>query len=46
MPKYIELSSEEIISTAEIFGAVPVDYKAKEVQEYVSDQKLCEPNAQ
>lgn len=46
MPKYIELSSEEIISTAEIFGAVPVDDKNKEVQEDVSDQKLCEHNAQ
>lgn len=46
MPKYIELSSEEIISTAEIFGAVPVDDKDKEVQGDVSDQKLCEHNAQ
>ena len=31
---------------AEIFGAVPVDNKDKEVQEDVSDQKLCEHNAQ
>ena len=46
MPKFIELFSEEIISTAEIFGAVPVDDKDKEVQEDVSDQKLCEHNAQ
>lgn len=45
MPKFIELSSEEIISTAEIFGSVPVDDKDKEVQEDVSDQKLCEHNA-